>query len=100
MKSKYLCFTKPDGTKVRILKGVVVEFDLWVGAANAEQTCRGVSNEIAEKAIITIGDDTWYLSLDNKCVDAKSLRNIIPSPFGLMLRSICMTQIMKHCEEY
>jgi hypothetical protein len=100
---KYLHFTKPDGSKVRILKGTVIEFDLWIGAANAEQSANGMSNELTAKSQIVIGD-TWELRVGghaprSRLVTAESFFSGNRTRIDMMLYSICMTQLLKHCED-
>jgi hypothetical protein len=97
--SKYLRFTKSDGSKVRILRGTAIRFDLWVGAANAEQAITGVSTELTEDVMIVIGDKDWTLCIGDQCIDGYGLRDFKPARIGKMLFSICVTQILKHCEE-
>lgn len=97
--SNYLHFTKPDGSKVRILKGTIIEFNLWVGAANAEQTIKGLANEITEKAQIVI-NDTLQLKVGDSVMNVEDFYGDNRTRVGLMLFSVCMTQVSKHCEEY
>lgn len=97
--SQYLYFTKPDGSKVRVLKGTVIEFDLWVGAANTTQISTGVANEITEKAQIIISD-TWQLKVCTSTIGSESFFDADRTRFDLMLLTVCMTQILKHCEAY